>query len=224
MGDPAQFERLLSASPFFGRLEPDTRRAVAGLCVTHSLARGETLFLKDDPADAFYAIRRGEIRITAGTGAGRRMTLNVLGPGDIFGEIALFDGRPRSADAVAAEPAELFAVRRRDMLDLVGRHADLSMRVIELLCERLRFTSARLEETVLMPLPARIARRLLGLAEDFGSEIHISQDDIADLAGTTRETVNRQLQSWRRQGMLDLHRNRVVVRDPAALALAALSS
>ena len=121
MGDPAQFERLLSASPFFGRLEPDTRRAVAGLCVTHSLARGETLFLKDDPADAFYAIRRGEIRITAGTGAGRRMTLNVLGPGDIFGEIALFDGRPRSADAVAAEPAELFAVRRRDMLEKATR-------------------------------------------------------------------------------------------------------
>ncbi|SEI16081.1 cAMP-binding domain of CRP or a regulatory subunit of cAMP-dependent protein kinases [Methylobacterium sp. 275MFSha3.1] len=223
MGDPAQFERLLSARPFFGRLESDTRRAVAALCVTHSLARGETLFLKDDPADAFYAIRRGEIRITAGTGAGRRMTLNILGPGDIFGEIALFDGRPRSADAVAAEPAELFAVRRRNMLDLVGQHADLSMRVIELLCERLRFASARLEEAVLMPLPARIARRLLGLAEDFGSEIHISQDDIADFAGTTRETVNRQLQSWRRQGMLDLHRNRVVVRDPAALALAALS-
>ena len=95
------------------------------------------------------------------------MTLNVLGPGDIFGEVALFDGRPRSADAVAAEPAELFAVRRRDMLDLVGRHADLSMRIIELLCERLRFASTRLEETVLMPLPARIARRLLALARGF---------------------------------------------------------
>jgi CRP/FNR family transcriptional regulator, cyclic AMP receptor protein len=147
----------------------------------------------------------------------------VLGPGDIFGEIALFDGRPRSADAVAAEPSELFAVRRRDMLNLVGRHADLSMRVIEVLCERLRFATARLEETVLMPLPARIARRLLALAEDFGSEIHISQDDIADFAGTTRETVNRQLQCWRRRGMIDLHRNRVVVRDPAALASAALS-
>ncbi|WP_348645127.1 helix-turn-helix domain-containing protein [Methylobacterium sp. P1-11] len=106
------------------------------------------------------------------------------------------------------------------MLNLVGRHADLSMRVIELLCERLRFASARLEETVLMPL---VARRLLALAEDFGSEIHISQDDIADFAGTTCDTVYRQLQCWRRQGMLDLHRNRVVVRDPAALASAALS-
>lgn len=217
MADPAQFARLLSASPFFGRLEPETRRAVANLCVTRSLARGETLFLKDDPADAFYAIRRGEIRITAGTGAGRRMTLNLLGPGDIFGEIALFDGRPRSADAVAAEPAELFAVRRRDMLDLVARRADLALRIIELLCERLRVASARLEETVMMPLPARIARRLLALAEDFGAELHVSQDDIADFAGTTRETVNRQLQAWRRQGLLDLHRNRVVVRDPAAL-------
>ena len=217
MADPAQFARLLSASPFFGRLEPETRRAVADLCVTRSLARGETLFLKDDPADAFYAIRRGEIRITAGTGAGRRMTLNLLGPGDIFGEIALFDGRPRSADAVAAEPAELFAVRRRDMLDLVARRADLALRIIELLCERLRVASARLEETVMMPLPARIARRLLALAEDFGAELHVSQDDIADFAGTTRETVNRQLQAWRRQGLLDLHRNRVVVRDPAAL-------
>ena len=217
MADPAQFARLLSASPFFGRLEPETRRAVADLCVTRSLARGETLFLKDDPADAFYAIRRGEIRITAGTGAGRRMTLNLLGPGDIFGEIALFDGRPRSADAVAAEPAELFAVRRRDMLDLVARRADLALRIIELLCERLRVASARLEETVMMQLPARIARRLLALAEDFGAELHVSQDDIADFAGTTRETVNRQLQAWRRQGLLDLHRNRVVVRDPAAL-------
>lgn len=218
MATPAQLERLLSANPFFGRLKPDTRRAVADLCVTRRLTRGETLFLKDDPADSFYAIRRGEIRITAGTSTGRRMTLNILGPGDIFGEIALFDGQPRSADAVAVEAAELFVVRRRDMLDLVGRRADLAMGVIELLCERLRFTSTRLEETVLMPLPARIARRLLALAEDFGSEIHVSQDEIADFAGTTRETVNRQLQAWRRQGVLDLHRNRVIVRDTAALA------
>ena len=218
MATPAQLERLLSANPFFGRLKPDTRRAVADLCVTRRLTRGETLFLKDDPADSFYAIRRGEIRITAGTSTGRRLTLNILGPGDIFGEIALFDGQPRSADAVAVEAAELFVVRRRDMLDLVGRRADLAMGVIELLCERLRFTSTRLEETVLMPLPARIARRLLALAEDFGSEIHVSQDEIADFAGTTRETVNRQLQAWRRQGVLDLHRNRVIVRDTASLA------
>lgn len=218
MADPAQFERLLSASPFFGRLEPDTRRAIADLCVTCTLTRGETLFLKNDPADAFYAIRRGEIRIMAGTSTGRCMTLNLLGPGDIFGEIALFDGRSRSADAIAAEPAELFVVRRREMLDLVGRCPDLAMRVIEVLCERLRFVSARLEEAVLMPLPARIARRLLALAEDFGTELHISQDDIADFVGTTRETVNRQLQTWRRQGMLEIHRNRVVVRDPTALA------
>ncbi|PIK73114.1 hypothetical protein CS379_10220 [Methylobacterium frigidaeris] len=98
------------------------------------------------------------------------------------------------------------------------------MRVIEVLCERLRFVSARLEEAVLMPLPARIARRLLALAEDFGTELHISQDDIADFVGTTRETVNRQLQNWWRQGMLDIHRNRVVVRDPTTLASVALAA
>jgi CRP/FNR family cyclic AMP-dependent transcriptional regulator len=156
MAEPTNFVRLLGANPFFAGLGPDILEAIAGLCVTCSLAREETLFLKSDPADALYAIRRGQIRIGTGTETGRRLTLNLLGPGDVFGEVALLDGRPRTADAIAVEPTELFVVRRRDFLDLLERRPAVAIRIIELLCERFRWMSDRMEEVVLLPLPQRL--------------------------------------------------------------------
>lgn len=221
MAEQHHFARLLGANPFFAGLGEDALQAVAGLCVTRSLGTEEMLFLKGDPGDALYAVRRGQIRIATGTESGRRLTLNLLGSGDVFGEIALLDGRPRTADALAVEPTELFMVRRRDFLDLVERQPAVAIHIIEFLCRRIRWMSDRMEEAVLLPLPSRLSRRLLGLAEDFGAEIHVSQDDLAVFVGSTRESVNRQLQVWRRQGILDVGRGRVSVLDRTGLKSAA---
>ena len=171
MSEPHHFARLLGANPFFADLGTEVVEAIATLCVTRSLRTEEVLFMKGDPGDALYAVRRGQIRIATGTDAGRRLTLNLLGSGDVFGEVALLDGRPRTADAIATEPSELFMVRRRDFVDLIAHRPAVAVRIIELLCDRIRWMSDRMEESVLMPLPARLARRLLALGDDYGAEI-----------------------------------------------------
>src|SRR3954463_1776705 len=131
MPAPNSLKSLLGANPFFAGLGEDAVEAIAGLCVRRSLAAEEVLFLKGDPGDALYAVRRGQIRIATGTRSGKRLTLNLLGPGDVFGEVALLDGRPRTADAVAVEQTELFMVWRRDFLDLLEGRPTVAIRFIE---------------------------------------------------------------------------------------------
>lgn len=176
------------------------------------------LFEKGEAADALYAVRRGQVRIGTGTEAGRRFTLNLLGPGDVFGEIALLDGGPRTADATAVDATDLFVVRRRDLLELLQQRPAFAIRIIELLCGRLRWMSERMEEAVLMPVSERLGRRLVALAADYGADLTVSQEALAVFVGATRETVNRQLQIWKRVNLVELGRNRVRLVDPAALA------
>ena len=217
MSEPHHFARLLATNPFFADLGTEAVEAIATLCVTRSLRAEEVLFMKGDPGDALFAVRRGQIRIATGTDAGRRLTLNLLGSGDVFGEVALLDGRPRTADAVATERTELFMVRRRDFLELLSTRPPVAVRIIELLCERIRWMSDRMEESVLLPLPARLARRLIALGEDYGAEIQVSQEELAIFIGSTRESVNRQLQDWKRKGLIEIGRGRIRLIDQKGL-------
>jgi CRP-like cAMP-binding protein len=221
MAEPQNLALLLKANPFFGGFDREGLDAVAALCVTRRLDGGESLFLKGDPGDALYAVRRGQIRIATGTDAGRRLTLNLLGPGDVFGEVALLDGRPRTADATATEPTELFMVRRRDFLELLERQPQFAIRLIELLCQRIRWMSERMEESVLFPLSHRLARRLIALGEDYGADVAVSQEELAVFVGATRESVNRQLQAWKKRGLVELGRSHIRLVDVDGLAKAA---
>jgi CRP/FNR family transcriptional regulator, cyclic AMP receptor protein len=213
----------LSVNPLFSGLGTDTCKRIADLCVTQNLTDGQTLFLKGDPGNALYGVRRGRILITTSTSAGKQLTLNVLGSGDIFGEVALLDGRPRTADAIASGGTELFMIRRGDFQNLLQRQPAIALKIIELLCERVRWTSERMEEASLLALPPRLARRLLKLADDFGEEILISQEELSVLVGAARETVNRQLQQWQRAGLIELGRARIQVLDLRGLQTEAAS-
>ena len=221
MAEPHNLALLLRANPFFAGLGDEAIQAIAVLCVLRRLDAGETLFLKGDPGDAFYAVRRGQIRIATGSASGRRLTFNLLGPGDVFGEVALLDGRLRTADATAVEPTELYMVRRRDFFGLLEKRPTVAIRIIELLCERIRWMSAQMEERALLPLETRLAHRLVALSEDYGHDLHVSQEELAIFVGASRESVNRQLQNWRRQGWVELSRNRIRVLHPSHLFSAA---
>jgi CRP/FNR family transcriptional regulator, cyclic AMP receptor protein len=215
------FAALLGMNPLFAGLGEEAIGSIAGLCTRRQLDAGEVLFQKGDKGDALYGVRRGRIRIETGTAGGGRLTLNMLGPGDLFGEIALFDGQPRTADAISAEPSELFMVRRSDFLAYLEREPRITVRLLELLCQRIRWVSDRMEEAVLLPLHARLARRLCALADDFGSEVHISQEELGIYVGAARESVNRQLQEWRRAGIIELRRGRISLLDVDRLSAAA---
>src|SRR5262245_2373984 len=216
-----EFAAILGMNPMFAGLGEEAVRTIAALCTRRPLEADEVLFQKGDKGDALYGVRRGRVRIETGTAGGGRLTLNVLGPGDLFGEVALFDGQARTADAVAAEPSELFMVRRSDFLAFLEREPRIAVRILELLCQRIRWVSDRMEEAVLLPLHARLARRLCALADDFGSEVHISQEELGVYVGAARESVNRQLQEWRRAGIIDLRRGRISLLDMDRLNAAA---
>jgi CRP/FNR family cyclic AMP-dependent transcriptional regulator len=214
----SDFEVLLRLNPLFSDLGPEVVATLAAMSHTRSLRAGEVLFRENDLGDALYGIRRGEILIETGSASGKRVVLNTLGAGDIFGEIALLDGQPRTADALAVEQTELFVLRRSDLLSYLSREPAIAIKLIELLCARVRYIAEQMNEMTVLPLSTRLARRLTVLAEDFGSEIQISQEQLGAYVGSTRESVNRQLQAWRKAGHLDLKRGCIMLRDKEALS------
>jgi CRP/FNR family transcriptional regulator, cyclic AMP receptor protein len=211
MSKHAEFAALLKMNPMFAGLGADELQRIASLCQTRQFGAGEMLFQKGDSGGALYGVRRGQIRIETGASDGSRLTLNFLGRGDLFGEVAVLDGQSCTADATAGEASELFVLRREDLLSFLEREPRVAVKLIMLLCRRIRWMSERMEESVLQPLPVRLARRLCALASDFGSEVHISQQQLGVFVGAARESVNRQLQHWRKDGILDLHRGRILL-------------
>jgi len=189
---------FLGGEPGLAQLARNAVQSVTSFSLTpipFFVLMGEVLFQKGDSGDALFGVRRGQIRIETGSADGSRLTLNFMGPGDLFGEVAVLDGQSRTADATAGEPTELFVLRREDFLS----HLEREPRV------------ERMEESVLQPLPVRLARRLCALASDYGSEVHISQEQLGIFVGAARESVNRQLQLWRKEDILDLQRGRILL-------------
>src|SRR6478752_1000449 len=149
MSKQSEFAVILKMNPLFSDLGADDLQRVAALCHTQQLAGGEVLFQKGDDGDALYGVRRGQVRIETGASDGGRLTLNFQGPGDLFGEVAVLDGQNRTADATAGEPTELFVLRREDFLGHLEREPKVAIKIIMLLCQRIRWQSERMEESML---------------------------------------------------------------------------
>lgn len=214
----AEFAVILKTNPMFANLGADELQRISGLCHTQELGTGEVLFQRGDRGDALFGVRRGQVRIEARAAEAGRQTLNFLGPGELFGEVAALDGQSRMSAATAGEPTELFVLRRDDFLGHLEREPRVAVKLIQLLCARIRSMSERMEESVAQPLSVRLARRLCALAADFGSEVHISQEQLGVFVGAARESVNRQLQLWRKDGILDLQRGRILLLNLDRLA------
>jgi CRP-like cAMP-binding protein len=166
------------------------------------------------------------VKISAPSLDGREAVFNLLHEGEIFGEIALLDGRSRTADAIAMTDCELMVIDRRDFLAFVHGDAQVALKLIELLCARLRFASEHLEELVFLSLPARLARTLLRLAESnssaaTGRRLAITQREISQIVGMTRESINKLLRTWEKRQLVKLERGGIVVLAPDALAVVA---
>lgn len=204
---------------------PALQRLMERVSIKTQLPAGTLLFQKDEEADSIFVLDEGEIEISVTSVDGRKLALEILTPPEVFGEIGLFAGR-RTADATALGAVRLRRVRRSDFLAGLRDEPDLSIEVIELLCARLRDISDKLEERAFKPLPTRIARRILHLSEkyaDRGGTIPLSQAELADFAGATREAVAKTLGQWRAQGWIDLPRGALAIRDRAPLQILASS-
>lgn len=218
-------EALLSNALFQSMRGPEIDDVIAH-STERRVARGTLIFSKGDLGSSMMAVLSGRVRVGTQSAEGKEITLNEIRPGEVFGEIALLDGKARSADALAVEDTLLMVVERKHFLPLLMRHEGLVERLLIVLCDRLRRTSLALEEIALANLPARLARVLCKLAEDYGRpsseggvriEMKLSQRDLANLVASTRESVNKQLKVWRTTGSVSLDEGYYSLRRPGDL-------
>jgi len=223
---PAHDISVLQSHPVFGAIEPAQLKRLSAYARSRRVPAGTTLFVKGDPGTALFAVTAGTVKITVPSVDGREAMFNLLQPGEIFGEIALLDGRPRTADAVAMIDCELTVIERRDFLSFVHSEPNVALKLIELLCARLRVASEHFEEVVFLNLPTRLARILLRLSQREGAargrqKLAITQRELSQMLGSTRESVNKQLRLWSRRKWISLERGGIVLLAPAALEAAA---
>jgi CRP/FNR family cyclic AMP-dependent transcriptional regulator len=206
---------LLRSHPFFTGLDGRIVERLVPHALTRKVKRGTLLFRKGDAGSNLYAVCAGAVRVSAPSDQGKDAIFNLIVPGEIFGEIAFLDGGPRTADAVMIESGELMVVERRDFLPLLKDYPELALRLLEVLCGRLRHTSQQVEDIVFLGLEPRLAKALLHLYDNSSfkasQKFRVTQRDISQLIGASRESVNKQLRSWERRKWLKLERGGLVI-------------
>jgi CRP/FNR family transcriptional regulator, cyclic AMP receptor protein len=227
MAGPTHAEKreLFQSNFLLGRLDPAEIDVLATRARVEQYAAGREIFAKGSPGRTMVGVLRGEVKIASLSPDGKEMVHNIIRAGEIFGEIAVIDGEERSASAAAKTECELIFLDRRDVLPLFEKHPEICMMLMRILCQRLRQTSEHVEDVLFRSLEARLAKALLQIAQ--GTErteprrsavdLRLSQRELANLAGGTRESVNKQLQVWNREGLIEVGRGSIVIRDTAAL-------
>ena len=225
-GSTLSQRQVLRRSSLFARLGDAEIDAVLAHATVARHPQGDQIFAKGDPGNSMMAVLKGRVMITAPSQDGRQVVLTVMRDGDVFGEIALLDGKERTADATAATDCELLTVPRRSLLSLLERRPDLCIELLIVLCERLRRTNEQVEDLAFLDLEARIAKVLVRLAEENGNGraptrpvgVKISQRALGELVGGSRESVNKHLQDWKRSGIIAIEKGSIVIHDIEALA------
>jgi len=209
--------------PLFREFPPAVIKHLGTYMTRRSVRRGATIFAKGDPGSGLMAVLWGSVKMSVPTSEGRETVLNIIKPGEIFGEIALLDGRPRTADAVAMSDCELMVIDRRDFIPFLRSEPDIALKLIELLCARLRRTSEQVEDIMYLSFPGRLAKTLLQLtggpaASAAQRKVRITQREISNIIGMSRESTNKQLRAWEEIKWVRLERGGVAVLDHMALA------
>ncbi len=215
---------LLRSVPLFADLEADELERFSRVAVPRSFPAGTRVFHEGDRSDACYIVREGSFRVTREHSDGRAITLATLGPGEVFGELAMLDGDTRSASAEALSDGELLALPATDVRNLLARHPEISVKLVAALVRRLREANERISRQSFQTVPSRVAGVLSQLVAETtrGGEsgevtIRMNQADLAQLAGTSRESVSRFLADLERAGVVRSGRGRVTVLDPPKL-------
>jgi CRP/FNR family transcriptional regulator, cyclic AMP receptor protein len=215
---------LLKSVPLFDGLEADELERFSRVAVPRSFPAGTRVFHEGDRSDACYIVRAGSFRVTREHSDGRAITLATLGPGEVFGELAMLDGDTRSASAEALSDGELLALPATDVRSLLARHPEISVKLVAALVRRLRAANERISRQSFQTVPSRVAGVLSQLVsetprsgDDGEVTIRMNQADLAQLAGTSRESVSRFLADLERAGIVRSGRGRVTVVDPAKL-------
>ena len=214
---------VIERDSLFRGLPKAALERIAALRVRRVYQEGAVIFMRGDPGDSLCGVVTGRVRISASRPGGKEVFLNIMEPGDSFGEIALLDGMPRTATATAMAPTELAVIRRDQFLPLLRTEPQLAAHLIQMLCKRVRWTAQLMEDSALLSVPARIAKRLLSLAAlqgraaADGAKVTLSQEELAQFLSLSRQVINQYLQEWKQQGWIQSGRGSVTVCNVAAL-------
>src|SRR6202012_6222298 len=221
-GFPSSKLTILRKHPIFCDLEPDALDQLCRYAKHMTLKRGAAIFSKGDPGPSLFAVISGTVKISISSADGRSAIFNLIGEGEIFGEIALLDGLARTTDATANTNCEVLVLDRREFLPFMRNQPALAMKFIELLCMRLRWTSDQLEQVILQNLPGRLPSEPIRLPENHklapaGRTVAVTQQEISEMVGMTRESINKQLRIWAARNWVRLEHGAIVVLNTEAL-------
>jgi len=210
--------------PFFD-LPAEAAAQCAGLASRRHYGDGELLYARGDAAEALYGLIRGRVRLSNVTPDGREVLVMLFEPGDWVGEVSLFDGLPRTHDAHAVGPTEVFVLPKAKLLALLDAQPLLYRHFAARLARSLRVALSYIDDAALLPLPPRLAKRLLDLARVYGAdtplgrriELHLPQEDLGRMLGASRQSVSKELKRWEAQGWIGVEYGKVMIRDEAAL-------
>ncbi len=223
---------LLHRNRWFRGLPADAISEMVGMARLRRLEDGQRLHAQGDLPDGLYGVSTGAMRISSTGADGREALLTILSPGNWFGEISLFDGLPRTHDAHAMGPTEVLVIPRREFHQLLERRPELYPHFMRLLCLRLRQSFSMLEDSALLPLPARLAKRLLMHAQQYSEpgpggdrlSIQLSQETLGLMLNSSRQSINRLLKQFEQAGWVQIHYSQISILDEAALTRVATGS
>src|SRR6476469_2225345 len=216
----SQTADFLATVPLFSGLQRDEIQKFAELMRERSYPKGSVILFQDDPGDSLFVLRSGRVKVVLIGEDGRAVILGVLEPGAHFGELALIDDQPRSAHVIAMEDANLLILRREDFRRRVEANPSVAWALLTELSRRLRRADVKIGGLVLLDVPGRIARLLLDLADEAGSNAidkPLTHQTIAQMIGASRETVSRAMKEFQDAGLITVERRRSAVGDRDAL-------
>jgi len=216
---------LLRNISLFSGLSDSELEVLTGRLGKRTFGRGVIIFHKDSTGDTTYIIESGKVRIFVLSESGQEISVRISGAGEVFGELSMLDGLPRSAGAVAMEETQVFTLQREDFKELLEAYPRLAKGIVATLTARVRYATQYAENLTFLDVEGRVAQRLLELADQYGVQttdgleitLQLTQSDLASLVGATRERVNKVLGVFRDQGLIGLDAERIIVRDRRAL-------
>ncbi len=217
---------ILREVPIFTELSDEDLSMVMKMAVRRAYPKNAMIVIEEDQGDTLYIIESGTVKITRLDEEGREVILAILGPSEFFGEMALLDGQGRSANVMAIEDTVLFTLNRRDFLDVLARFPSISVQLLKEMTLRLRKSDQQIKSLSLSDAEHRIGIAIHRFAEDMGifkmGQVVIKrlpyQQDIANMSGTSRETVSRMLKNLEKKGLVEREGRRLVIRDYAAFS------
>lgn len=216
---------LLRNVSLFSRLSEEELEVLSDSLRRRTFGKGMIIFQKDSPGQSLYIVETGKVRIFILSEAGQEISVRVYGCGEVFGELSMLDGLPRSAGAIAMDKTQVLTLHRDDFLALLERYPRMAPGIIATLSSRVRYTTEYAESLAFLDVNGRVAKRLLELADLYGVnrergteiDLGLTQRELASLVGSTRESVNKVVGTFRDLGLIEVEGQRITVLDPRGL-------